>query len=227
MDTHFVLVHPSQPGNIGSCARALKTMGFKHLHIVGDAKYLDELSLKMAYGSHDVLKSIQVHSSLEQVLSKMDFSIGTTAKKRTIHYDYFSPEEAKSIVDSKQIKNLAIVFGREDRGLEASEIDSCDLLSHIPLVNPYPSLNLGQSVMLYAYAFRKEIKQRNQESAAGPSEQKVLKDHAEKLLDQLKIAEKPQLKRRIMERLMQINQDDTHLFLSFHRYLTQKLKKVQ
>ena len=84
-------------------------------------------------------------------------------------------------------------IGREDRGLEASEIDSCDLLSHIPLVNPYPSLNLGQSVMLYAYAFRKEIKQRNQESAAGPSEQKVLKDHAEKLLDQLKIAEKPQL----------------------------------
>ena len=126
-----------------------------------------------------------------------------------------------------KIDNLAIVFGREDRGLASDEIDICDLISNIPLQNTYPSINLAQSAMIYTYVFREPVNIDKSWHAPDASGQKVLKEKAEELLETLEISKKPMLKRRIMERLMQINQDDTHLFLSFSRYLNQKINKLQ
>ena len=45
----------------------------------------------------------------------------------------------------------AIVFGNERTGLEDSELDLCNIASHIPVSPAFPSLNLSHAVQIYAY----------------------------------------------------------------------------
>jgi len=229
MTTYFVLVHPTNPGNIGAAARAIKTMGFKFLRLVSSRNsgiHLEEMALKMAYGSHDILKSARLFDSLEDALSDIDFAIATTAKKRTKFYDYFKPERARQLVESKSLNNLAIVFGREDHGLEGEEIELCDIISTIDLAQEYPSINLAQCIMIYSFVFSQIEKNETNSQTAVESEQKILKTRASALFNSLGISNRENLNRRMMERLMQANRDDSHLFLSFHRFLIRKFKQL-
>lgn len=226
MKTHFILISPTNPGNIGAAARAIKTMGFSSLRFVSPVNHLDEMSLKLAYGSHDILKSASFFKSLEDALVDIDFSIATTAKKRTKFYDYFNPEDARVLIESKSLSNLAIVFGREDRGLEDYEIQQCDIISTIDLAQDYPSINLAQCIMIYAYIFNQIKPSKQPVPQAEANEQKILKIRMIEVLDELEISKRENLKRRMVERAMQANQDDTHLLLSFHRYLVRKFKQL-
>ncbi len=229
MNINFILMHPSTPGNIGSAARAIKTMGFRSLRLVNPCDHLSEEARKLAYGSHDILESAQIYYSLDDALSDIDFSIATTAKNRTVWHDYHSPEQSKNILKSKgtTIKNVALVFGREGHGLEGDELALCDLRSTIPMSGSYPSVNLAQSVMIYAYIFSNtpETNSSNPKSSK-PPEQKVLKSRASELLHYIEVSKNQNLYRRMMERLMQSSEDDLHLFLSFHRYLKQKMQRL-
>jgi tRNA/rRNA methyltransferase len=226
MNIHFILVSPTNPGNIGSAARAIKTMGFSSLRFVAPVHHLEEMSLKLAYGSHDILKSAIIYNTLEDALADVDFSIATTAKRRTRFYDYFHPEKARDLVESKSIANLGIVFGREDRGLEDQEIEQCDIISTVPLAQEYPSINLAQCIMIYSYVFH-QIKQATSPTfEAEAAEQRILKSRALEVLEALEISKRENLSTRMVERVMQANQDDTHLLLSFHRFLIRKLKQL-
>lgn len=227
MHVHFVLVEPARTTNVGAAARALKTMGFTSLRIVGNKDYVDDDSRKLAYGSHDVLTNAAVFASLSEAIKDLDFVIGTTARKRTGYYDYHTPEQAADRVAAKDIDHLGIVFGREDRGLEGDEIALCDMLSHMVLAQPYPSINLSQSVMIYAYIFSRLEPAQTEEDAPEEKEQGVLRKRAEAILRELDIDKKLNLHRRIIERIMQANKDDTHLMLSFHRYVKQKLDELR
>ena len=153
MDCSFILVEPAVPENIGAVARALKVMGFSDLRLVNPADHLSDSARWLAHASCDVLESAGVYGSLEEAVDNLDLVIGTTAKRRTVKYDYYRPEELKDIIAGKEgtVHKLGIVFGREESGLTNRELHLCDLLSTVPIANPYPSLNLGQSVMLYAY----------------------------------------------------------------------------
>jgi len=230
MKIHFILVNPATPGNVGSSVRALKTMGFNSLRLVNPCDYLSGDARKMAYGSHDLLESSVVFETLSDATNDIDLSIATTSKKRTIWNDYFTPEACKDLVKKKgkTISSLAIVFGREENGLLEEEMELCDIRSIIPMADSYPSLNLAQSVMIYAYIFSEFQIVGNDavENTANPKEQKILKERSVELLERIEVSRNPNLYRRMMERLMLANEDDTHLFLSFHRYLMQKLNKL-
>ena len=229
MNVHFVLVNPSTAGNIGSAARAIKTMGFFSLRLINPCNHLSKDAMKLAYGSHDILQNARLFSSLEEALSDIDFAIATTAKSRTVWHDYHTPEQAKKLVIRKgnTIRNVAIVFGREDHGLESTELSLCDLRTSIPMADKYPSVNLAQSVMIYSYAISNlpNLSENDNIKNTNSSEQNILKMRAAELLEFIEVSNNPNLYRRMMERLMQTSEDDTHLFLSFHRYLKQKMRQ--
>ena len=226
---HFILVNPATPGNIGSAARAIKTMGFQSLRLVNPANHLDKEAKKLAYGSHDILESAEMYSTLGEALADIDFSIATTAKKRTVFHDYLAPRECIRVIEEKgdATQHVSIVFGSEENGLSKEDIGLCDVRSSIPLAAPYPSLNLGQSVMLYAYEFSALSLSTDNNPVARPNEgeQRTLKEQAEKMLRFLEVDRNPNLYRRMIERLMLTNEDDLHLLLSFHKHLARKLSQ--
>ena len=230
MNVHFILTEPSHPGNVGSAARAIKAMGFKSLRLVNPCDHFSTESKKLAYGAHDILHAATVFPSLSEAISDIDFTIATTAKKRTLWHDYFTPEACVDLIRSKGtvFETIGIVFGREESGLLTEEMALCDLRSLIPIANPYPSINLAQSVMIYAHIFSVySIPQKNDiPLSVDLNEQRILKSKAMVLLEEIEVTKNPNLYRRMTERLMQINEDDIHLFLSFHRYLKRKLKNI-
>ncbi len=168
MELVFILYKPAVPGNIGSAARAMKTMGFEELRLINPCNHLADEAKMMAHASHDILENAKLFTSFKDAVIDLDFVIGTTAKRRTAKEDYLSPPEIVKALESKagSLKKVGILFGTEESGLPNDLLQACDVASTIPLKHPYPSINLGQSVMLYAYELS-EIKgnKRPQEQA--------------------------------------------------------------
>lgn len=189
MQICFVLVEPQVPENIGAAARALKTMGFADLRLVNTSNHQRPQAQWLAHGSTELLEQAQVFDSLAEALADCSLAIGTTAKLRNGFRALLTPEQlgAQLRQQQAQLQRVAIVFGREDRGLSNEELGCCQLASTIPLVNSYPSLNLGQAVMLYAYALASVAAEvRHQKPAKNADAQfMVLRTRVEARLQQL------------------------------------------
>lgn len=230
MNIHFILVEPMIPENIGASARALKTMGFGSLRLVNPCDYLHVKSRMLAHGAQDVLEQSKVFKSLESALADTDFSIGTTAKRRSVKFDYYNSDKIQDFIKAKgdSIKTLGIVFGREESGLTNEELQLCSVASSIPLKESYPSLNLSQAVMIYAYLLSPLhiIENDVHELAKNESrEWPVFRKKAEEILEKLGIANNPNLYYRILERLSSVDKDDMNLFLSFINKLEDKFRQ--
>ncbi|MCF8381726.1 MAG: tRNA/rRNA methyltransferase [Bacteroidales bacterium] len=225
MNFVFILYKPAVPGNVGSAARALKTMGFRELRLIDPCDHLAEEAKMMAHGSHEILEQAKVFIDFNTAIADLDFVIGTTAKKRTAKEDYLTPKEAIKILHIKQesLKKVGILFGTEESGLPNEILLECDLASTIPLKSPYPSINLGQSVMLYAYEFSDleiEMKEGEEINAHSYAE---LKKRIILLMDKLDIKDNIALYHRILERLSQINSEDINLLHSISSRLDEKI----
>jgi len=120
------------------------------------------------------------------------------------------------------VNKTGLVFGREESGLTNDEIRMCDLVSSIPMKQSYPSLNLGQSVMIYAYIMA-SYDRREYEISAPPLDQegfRAMMDKSKKVLKDLDIDSNPALYNRVLERLASLGEDDIHLVHSIlNRYL--------
>jgi tRNA/rRNA methyltransferase len=226
MEIHFILVEPAVPENIGASARALKTMGFSSLRLVNPCDYLHVKSRMLAHGAQDVLENSKVFKSLESALIDIDFSIGTTAKRRSVKHDYHNSDDIPSLIREKMgtIRSLGMVFGREESGLANEELQLCNIASSIPLEESYPSLNLSQAVMLYAYLLSPlRITSRVEHSPVDGQDWVLLQKKAVDVLKKLSIHSNPNLYHRMLERLALINRDDMHLVMSFFNKLEEKL----
>jgi TrmH family RNA methyltransferase len=163
----FVLVGPREPGNIGASARALKNMGFKHLALVGAPALTDETKW-FAHNSLDVLESASVHHRLEDVLHDKTIVAGTTrrkGKRRGVIYPV--DQGARKLLALASDNKVAILFGREDRGLFNKEVEECGFLMSVPVSSDHPSLNLAQAVLLVAYELSR-AEYRDSESKSQP-----------------------------------------------------------
>lgn len=153
---YFVLVEPIEPGNIGASARAIKNMGFKNLCLVNPASVLTEESMCFAYNAHDVLESAKIYKTLSEAISDKSIVVGTTRRFGKTRGIIFPVEDGiKKIFDSVQNNKVAILFGRENKGLFNEEADECGFLITIPTSEEHPSLNLSQAVLLIAYELSK------------------------------------------------------------------------
>ncbi len=154
MPMMFVLVEPARAANVGAAARALKTMGFNQLVMVNSAMHLAQEARWVAHGAADILDAASVYPDLAAVRAQCDLMVGTTARERSSSRHYLTPAQLKLQVFAQlnTVGNVAIVFGRETSGLTNEELALCDVWSYVPLATDFPSLNLGQAVMVYSHA---------------------------------------------------------------------------
>ncbi len=226
MELVFVLSHPSVSANIGAAARALKTMGFGRLRLVAPADHLGTEARKLAHGAADVLERAELFPTTEAALAGMDMVVGTTARPRNIRQDYLPVRELRPFLTHRRevVRRVALLFGNESSGLSNEEIALCDILSYIPLATSFPSLNLAQAVMLYAY----ELAELPAPSPTSPQREKsayrVLRDRATRLLPLLGIHPARPVYHRIFERLALAGPDDIHLLLSVTDAVLKKLE---
>ena len=151
----IVLCQTSHPGNIGSTARAMKTMGFKHLHLVQPDKYPNPQATALAAGADDVLDNAIVTQTLSEALVGCAFAIGLSARKRYLSHETVNAREAT--LQASQIaasQPVAFVFGTEMSGLSNAELDCCQMLAMIPANPEYSSLNLAAAVQVVCYELR-------------------------------------------------------------------------
>lgn len=151
----IVLVNTSHPGNIGGVARAMKNMGLTRLYLVEPRQYPDEQAEWRAASAGDILDNAVVTQSLEQAIGDCQFVIGTSARERRIPWPLLDPRQCAERVDQLSgSEQVAIMFGREDRGLTNDELKMCNLHLNIPTSDAYSSLNLAMAVQIVCYELR-------------------------------------------------------------------------
>src|SRR5690606_17895008 len=142
----IVLVGTQHPGNIGSAARALKTMGLGRLVLVAPVRPLGAESFALAAGATDVLDAALTYDTLAEAVADCRLVLGCTARSRKISLQELLPREgAERAVDTAVDAEVALVFGRERTGLENHELQLCHAAIHIPANPDYSSLKIGRA----------------------------------------------------------------------------------
>lgn len=150
-----LLLDPQEGGNLGSICRGLKTLGFGPPKVISAPEGIERspAARRLAHGAREYLEEIERYDTLEEIAPSYDFVVGTTARKRRSVLEYVEIREVAPLILTKgeSAKRVAILFGSEASGLPSSVLNQCDLVSTVPLRTSYPSLNLAQAVLLYAY----------------------------------------------------------------------------
>jgi len=151
----IILVEPSHPGNIGSAARAMKTMGLTELYLVDPLEKIDSHTIALAAGADDVIDNAKIVDNLDQAVAECPLVIGTSARSRTHAWPMLHPRKCgvKSVAEA-QFAPVALVFGRERSGLTNHELQKCHFHVEIPANPEYSSLNLAMAVQVIAYEIR-------------------------------------------------------------------------
>jgi len=148
----FVLVGPTEPGNIGAAARAIQNMGYRHLKLVAPVPRLTEEAWAMACQAKDILERAKVYRTFRSAIAGKSLVVGTTRRlgsRRGAILDV--RKAARRIVEAARSNRVGILFGNEHNGLTNRELEECGLVLTIPSNPTFPSLNLAQSVMVVAY----------------------------------------------------------------------------
>jgi TrmH family RNA methyltransferase len=149
----IVLVGPLHEGNVGFVARAMKNFGFSDLVLV-DPCPIGELAKACAMHASDVLDRART-MALEEVFSSFPLVVATTGGLsksvcRSMRMPYYTPQELRDRIGGIRGK-VAILFGRENRGLSNEEVRRCDLICTIPASPEYPILNISHAVGIVCY----------------------------------------------------------------------------
>ena len=151
-----VLVETSHPANIGSAARAMKTMGLTQLRLVRPEDFPSARANWLAAGAEDILQDAIVFSSFEEAVADCQLVIGTSARLRGLPWPHVPPLEAAGalIRHTQEAVQCALVFGREASGLTNDELRACHLHTLIPGAESYSVLNIAQAVQVLCYELR-------------------------------------------------------------------------
>src|SRR3954447_3565343 len=147
-----VLCRPQKLVNIAGTIRAMKNMGLSRLRLVRPAEY-DPADIEgIAHRSADVLAATTLHASLDDALADAVYVAGTTARQRELALQQVTPRAAApELLVRAERGPVALLFGSEDNGLTAEELDRCHCVLRIPTDPSYRSLNLAQAVLIVAY----------------------------------------------------------------------------
>ena len=151
----IVLVNTSDCRNIGSAARAMKTMGLSQLVLVDPIEMPNGQAQALAAGATDVLANAKVVSTLSEAIDDCGLVVGTSARSRTLPWPMLEPRGCgeKIIVEASEYP-VALVFGRESSGLTNDELQLCHFHVQIPANPEYSSLNLAMAVQTLSYEIR-------------------------------------------------------------------------
>lgn len=152
----IVLVETSHPGNIGAVARAMKNMLLQSLYLVRPKQFPDGHAMARSSGAIDVLNNAVVCDSLSEAISDCHLVIAASARSRSIPWPTTTaPEAAQKLISGGMQSSVALVFGREDRGLNNEELDHCNYMVQLPANPEFSSLNIAAAVQVLSYEIRK------------------------------------------------------------------------
>lgn len=161
----FILHKTSHPGNVGSVARAMKTMGFSDLVLVNprESNVLEHPeAIALASGAHDILQGAKVVGSMAEALVGCDLAAAVSARLREFSPPILDPREfAGQLVAKSEVGSVALILGNERAGLPNDIVEKCNYLVNIPANPNYSSLNLAQAAQVLAYECRYAIAGKN------------------------------------------------------------------
>ncbi len=167
----IILVETSHTGNMGSTARAMKTMGLSNLYLVNPLIKPDSQAIALAAGASDVIGNATVVDTLDDALAGCALVIGTSARSRTLPWPMLEPRECGVRIAEESVQApVALVFGRERVGLTNDELQKCHYHVAIPANPDYSSLNLAMAVQILAYEVRVAWLDRQESKPIAPDE---------------------------------------------------------
>jgi tRNA/rRNA methyltransferase len=182
MKTRFILIHTSHAGNVGACARAMKTMGFDDLVLVKPrwANVLRrEETIQRASGALDVLNNARIVETLDEALDGISHLCATAMTPRDFgpptrspreHFDLLLKKELLALdgraLEAKNALNqepaaaesgIGFLFGSERFGMANEDVYRCHVALSIPTNPQFGSLNLGAAIQVIAYEWRQAL----------------------------------------------------------------------
>ncbi len=152
-----ILSHPQMGENVGAAARAMKNFGLSDLRLIAPlCRWPNERASALAAGATDILEQARVFQTAAEALSDIRLVFATTARDRDVLREILTPEAAARRLRTAASEGLktAILFGGERAGLDNDEMSLADAAITIPTAE-FPSLNLGQAVLLIGYEWLK------------------------------------------------------------------------
>jgi tRNA (cytidine32/uridine32-2'-O)-methyltransferase len=149
-----ILVNTSHPGNIGSAARAMKTMGLSRLILVAPAQYPADQAYHLASGANDILDHAKVVATFDEAVADQQWIFGASARSRSIPWPVVSPRVGGEMILERlnhTPTKIALVFGREASGLTNEELMRCHYHLQIPSNPEYGVLNIAMAVQVITY----------------------------------------------------------------------------
>jgi tRNA (cytidine32/uridine32-2'-O)-methyltransferase len=154
----IVLIETSHPGNIGSVARAMLTMGFTKLVLVNPKHFSLPEIYPLASGADCVLENATVVDDLAKAIGDCHYVVGTTARSREFPWPVLPVREfASDLVENHCDHRIAVLFGSERTGLRNEHLECCHTLLTIPTNPKFSSLNLAQAVQVVCYELRTNL----------------------------------------------------------------------
>ncbi|MGY0218738.1 tRNA (cytosine(32)/uridine(32)-2'-O)-methyltransferase TrmJ [Endozoicomonadaceae bacterium StTr2] len=147
-----ILINTYHPGNIGSAARAMKTMGLKNLWLVQPQTFPAPEATSMAAGATDLLEQAHIVETFDEAIADCSLVIGTSARDRRFPLPQLTAREcAPKAIKEAASSQVALVFGRETMGLHNDELYKCNIHVSIPANPEYPVLNMAAAVQTLCY----------------------------------------------------------------------------
>jgi len=147
-----VLDEPQDLVNIAHVVRAMKNFGFQDLRLVAPREYDAYRVEGIAHQTRDLLARVRVFERLEDALADCVHVVGFTARGRSVKRNVQRPRAAAAeLLAAAETGAVALLFGREDKGLSNEALDRCHRLVTIPTAPDYASLNLGHAVAVTLY----------------------------------------------------------------------------
>src|SRR5689334_1592814 len=120
----IVLFETQNIVNVAAVLRAMKNMGLEDLRLV-NAVPLDAWRIQgIAHDTGDLLAKTREHATLDEAISDCVLVAAFTARQRSARWDITTPREvAGRILDTAVEGPVALLYGREDRGLPNEALD--------------------------------------------------------------------------------------------------------
>ncbi len=232
MDIVVLIKDSEDPRNIGSAARAMKTMGHSDMRLINCCDHLCGAARALAHGSNDILETAKCYEHLETASEDIDLLVATTIRHRRNKMIYTSSRDLPSAIANKGsfVKKVGILFGGEKSGLKNEDLDMSDIVSTIPTANPYPALNLSQAVMVYSYALSDKTQLvttdwRPNHHEVGEAEYVSLKKSMIELLRKLGLPDGSPIYRQMLQGLSRLNADDLYLVHAIRKKVMDHLNR--
>lgn len=151
-DIIIVLERPKDLVNIAGVVRVMLNTGLSRLRLVQPDEFDPHRIDGIAHGSERLVETIELFEDLPSAVADVDWVVGTSARSRAVHTNAAYPRSiAPRLVERAAEGPVALLFGREDRGLTNAGVDLCREVVTIPTVAEHPSLNLAQACLVLCY----------------------------------------------------------------------------